>query len=1378
MNRIALAFLAAILLLLAADVATAADLSPFFDPQTMLPTDEVQRGMKGVVKTVYQGTTISQDEVEILGVVQKFNLGEDIILGKMLSGPVCEKKIGVISGMSGSPVYVNGKLIGALAFSWPFMTEPIFGITAINSMLRAWERQSGAEERPQVACADYGVQLAGRTVTHAEVSWNPAAPFVNEHTIALRPTAPLLFCSGFSADALKGLGQLFQPYGVTPLAGPGTMRDPVDVKLEPGSSVGVQLLWGDFDVTGVGTVTYTQGPRVLAFGHQMLKLGGIDFPLTTAWIHSILPSLEQPAKLGSAMARVGSLRQDTPWAVAGDVGPQAPSVPVEVRVTDDDSGLKYAYNFSVVEHESLTPTLVTMGLVSSLDAAYSAGAHGMIDSSFTIEGTKGAHVTRANTSYFEGSPMGEIVQGIMEVAALFKYNLWEPQDIKSVRVEATLRNRDDTAIIERVYSEQALAKAGEPLYVHVVIRPWGGQPVDRRLALNLPADLPATNLEIGVCGGSLGSSLRGHLDVLTPDYDSLQGMLDEFASQEKNTELLVLAAGPHEGMSVGATRLPGLPVSVQALLGATVPLYLSQGYEEFGAKQTEPWVIFGGAVLTVPVENRQGQRPIPPSGGGEESPAGSDEDSDGPREPPSPPERGMVWSTKPMGRTEFQLPEYPPRSLGWAASGLRADVVSRLRPRPMQPSPPGGPGAAKPESPVGAPPAASPRPREPREESQPEEEREFLNEAEREREEGVGLVLRQPTDFIHATADDFADGETRGTGLASEGGVLLVPTWKQVASLPERTLLAAACAPDGTLYFSADGGRIYRFKADKAELFYETKDFAVTALIVRPDGTVLAGCSTSGKILEITPQGQATELCRISSLYIWSLLLAPDGTLYAGAGPHGVLYKIAPDGACTALTTLPVNHLLSLAWRGQELVVTTAGEGGVYTVTQDGVARLLYGSTGEDFTTLAVDQAGNLYAGTFPSGQVIRVAPSGEAQMVYDNSDTPVNALLATRDGVYVGTAPDGQIFLIRDANGNTQRSASVLRESPAGFVSQMVLAPGGRAYALGNGPGGLLACALAAAREGIYTSTPLDAERLSTWGKLSWEAEAAAGAVLAQCRTGNSDDPEDGSWSAWSAPIANGSPLRASAGRFLQYRLRLQAPADQLTLVRRVKVSCLPANQAPQLEIGDPETGAALHNQVSISWDPTDPDDDALLTTVYLRPVGAAWEKLTGPTKEENYEWDTAALDAGRYDLRLVVNDLRSNPVGWLEAEALVTNLLVDNEAPALTVRLGTATEEQPPDVIGTVFDEGSGIVSIAWKNAEDDNGADASWSAAAVTVAPFSPALMSFTIPHAQVDEGVEIIVIRAIDAAGNYTDVAIDLVSGELVPVPDTTTTEAVG
>jgi hypothetical protein len=1340
-----------------------------------MPVDEVQRGMQATGRSVFQGTTISDFRLEIMGVVQNFNLGEDIILARVLDGPVVERKSGVIAGMSGSPIYVQGRLIGALAFSWPFTVEPICGITTINSMLRAWDKQAGAAPVKTAQLPHAGVLLDGHLVTGAQIATAPTAAFVDDHTISLRPTAPLLFCSGFSPDMLKLMGKFMAPWGITPMAGPGTMRDPVETKLEPGSSLGVQLISGDVDMTGIGTVTYVDQGRLLAFGHPMLKLGAVDFPITTAWIHDIIPSLEHSIKMGSAMKTAGALNQDTPWSLGATIGGEpAPLVPVTVRVTDETCHMTHEYHFSCIQQEALTPLLVMMGASSAIEAGFSAGALGMVTSTFTLEGTAGAKVSRSNTSYFEGSPLQDLSREILEGVAMFRYNLYQPQGVKSVQIDASFRSTDETAMIERVYAEQAIAKAGEPLAVHVVVRPWGGQPLDKRILLDLPVDLPATNLEIGVCGGSLAPALRGHLGVLTPDYDTLEGMLHQWEKTEDNTQLLVMAAGAVAGMSVGGVRLPNLPQSVQALLTATVPLNLSEGFQEISVKEKLPWALYGGALLTVPVENRRGERPAAAATTPGKKPEGAaaPAKAESPATPPSE-KPSMVWTAKPTAQSELELPAYPPPSLRWAAAGLRPDIAARLRgASPQQADGPEDQAGAGGKDTTVTPATPAPdatqteeKPKKPDETAKPETSK--PDEEKRTAEEGVGKVLRQPTEWSQSTQDDFKEGETHGTGIGSEGGVLLVPTFQRQAGLPDKTLLAATCAPDGTLYVSTDGGRLYRVKGDRPEQVCATGEFALTALAARPDGTILAGTTAPGRILQITPQGQSKLLCELPVTYIWSLLLAPDGTLYAGTGPEGVLYKISPEGKCTPLAKLPVNHIMALAWRGTDLVAGTAQEGGVYLVRADGQVQALQGTGDNDVTSVVVDAAGDLYAGTAPEGKVLRISPSGHATTVWEDTSTPVYALLPTAEGVLIGTASDGQVLLARSA----EKTATVLTDSPVDFISKLVTAPNGQAYLLGNSPGMILGGTLTGAREGTYTSTVLDAERLAQWGKVTWDATLPDKTTLeVQCRSGNTADPVDGTWSAWSRPCANGGPAEVPASRYLQYRLHFSAPsAPAAAEVKRLTITYLPDNQRPKLTAKAPDPGSAVHGKVKLTWGTSDDDEDALSTYVYARSGAAEWKKLAGPLTATDYEWDTSELAGGRYQVRLVTDDRRSNPVGWLAQEALISDLLVDNASPTMLLKIAGA-DLKTGDLSGTALDEGSGVVSVAWKQAEDDNGEEAVWTAAAPGGLLFGAPLVSFTIARAQLPADAKAIIVRAIDAAGNYCDLQIDLATGEVTTPPE--------
>ena len=322
------------LLVFATLVATAA---PEFDPATMMPVSEVQRGMTGIGKSVFQGTKIEEFGVEILGVLTAADLGGDVILARMTSGVPFDRDAGAVAGMSGSPIYIDGRLVGALALGWSFSKEPIFGITPIRQMLESLDRPKSLPEQTAESPRPPAL-LRDREITRARVAsgTDPDAPaFADEKTIVLRPLSTLVSCSGFTREGMVQAGRVLARNGLQAAPGGGPMPG-VDAELEPGAAIGVQLMSGDFDMTAVGTVTYRDGDSLIAFGHPLMQLGETDLPMTSAYIHDIVPGIQSSMKMASPLVVHGRLLQDRPWSVGGAIGEPPQMVPVSIRVRDGD----------------------------------------------------------------------------------------------------------------------------------------------------------------------------------------------------------------------------------------------------------------------------------------------------------------------------------------------------------------------------------------------------------------------------------------------------------------------------------------------------------------------------------------------------------------------------------------------------------------------------------------------------------------------------------------------------------------------------------------------------------------------------------------------------------------------------------------------------------------------------------------------------------------------------------------------------------------------------------------------------------------------------------------------------------------------------------
>ena len=1295
-------------------------LSPLFDPETMMPVSEIRRGMQAMSKTVFQGVEITEFNLEILGVLEKAQLGHDIILARVLDGPIIQRQSGIIAGMSGSPVYINGRLIGAIAYRWAFEREPMAGITTIDSMLRAFDNQqvTGQTEVPA-----RGATIGGRHVTKMQVvSHQQSVKFTDADTLAMRPVAPLISCAGFSSDTMKHLRGFFGDYGLKVVAGPGAMRNPIDTELVPGAPIGIQLVSGDFDISAAGTVTYRDGDRLLAFGHPMMKLGQTQMPVTTAWVHDIMPGLDFSYRFSSSMKPAGTMIQDTGWSIAAQLGELPEMIPAVFTIHNQDTGISRTFDLQVANNKAITGFLLTTCALSTIEAAYDAGAEGMVEVDFTVEGEEGTRISRRDISYYTGDPSFAVLMELMSAISLLEENRFQPQQITKVTVEVTINNQDETAFIEDVYAEEPVARAGESVVLHVLLRPDSGQLVDKIIKLPMPLDLPKSKLRIAVGGGSGARRYRARVGLLLPEFADLPSLIEDFEVQERANQLLVAAGIPIAGLRIGPVRLNNLPESVRDAFAVPSRSNIAVGFSELSVSRDTPWVIYGDALLVLPTEDRTGARakvvvPTKPS----VMPLGLEQI-------PSPP---VAYSREGIAK-----------SLWWAVSGLRPQAAWRL-------------------SPVERPPwlsdftkkAIEADSEEPTEAEAPAEE-ENEEEEEEEPEKDEGNVIRHPSVWSQTSAKDFQTGELRGVGIGSRGSLILAPQWEEMHRFTDDLIRTMAVDSGNNLYLGATGGgQVYKFSGQQLDKYYETDQFAVTALAVATDGTLYAGTAPAGQLFAITAPDEGRLLCKLPADYIWDLELADDGRIWAATGPEGIIYQVDKDGQFSVYMDLPQSHVLALASDGDGLWAGTSQPGCVYRIARQGQAVSLLEVDDSDITSLTVTETGQLYAASAPKGYIYRIGPDDKVTKVYEDKANGVYALLATGGEVYAGTQPQGRILSILD----DQHYTIIHQDEKAGPILSLAAITDGTIYAAGSNPTQLLSGRLAEA--GTFTSAILDAKRPSQWGRIRWTAEGDEDSkITARCRSGNSTDPDDGTWSVWSRPYDSGGSIDIPPARYLQYRLGIQRSEGNLVpRIDRVAITYLPANQRPTLKVKQPEEGAALHETVEVKWDADDSDKDTLSATIYLRPAGQTeWEEIAGPLQESSYELDTTTKQPGEYDLKITVSDEPSNPQTAKSTELVLRAMILDNEEP--TLRLGEPSRPGEEDIVviaGSAFDKHSGVAGVSWQANGDDN-----WYGAAAADGMYGDSFESFTIRTTQVAAEATTLLVRARDRAGNVTDETVEL------------------
>ena len=354
--------------------------------QNFFPLANVRPGLHGTGRTVFAGNKIEEFQVEILGLLRNVSPKQTIILARLSGGPLAET--GVMQGMSGSPVYIDGKLLGAVALGFPFSKEPIAGIEPIQSMITDSSPQNpvAANNTPPEIAAAANFRTYSHLVTSRRSPESPRSDFPDISTETpyaspfgnLRALATPLSLSGFTPATLQTFTTEFRRLGFEPLQGlsSGSAASPSQqtpnpspsvTPLLPGSMISVGLLTGDMNITADGTATLVDGKRIYAFGHRFLDTGSTELPFARSEVVALIPTLNSSFKLSTPLEWIGTILSDRASAISGEIGRSAHTVPLSVAVQSSATG-SHDYHFQVVNDRFLTPFITQTALFSVLDA--------------------------------------------------------------------------------------------------------------------------------------------------------------------------------------------------------------------------------------------------------------------------------------------------------------------------------------------------------------------------------------------------------------------------------------------------------------------------------------------------------------------------------------------------------------------------------------------------------------------------------------------------------------------------------------------------------------------------------------------------------------------------------------------------------------------------------------------------------------------------------------------------------------------------------------------------------------------------------------------------------------------------------------------------
>ena len=588
------------------------------------PVDEIKPGMVGLGRTVFEGDRLEEFKVHIIGVLRNaIGPRRNLILARLEGGPLANT--GVIAGMSGSPVYIDGRLVGAVSYSLgQFSKEPIAGITPIDEMTSDATLPGPRRQAARVDLQMPLTQESLRASLRQAFSWiRPFADSPSDVQVfgdqsvnagigtMLRPIATPLSFGGFDPGVIDPVVSAFRDQGfVTIMAGADQLalaQGPSNGSslraLRPGDPIGVGLMNGDFEVGATGTVTEVDGNRVYAFGHPFYQLGPTQFPMTRAHVLTVLPSLAASQKIASTGEVVGIVSQDRATTIAGTLGPGPSMIPVTLTL-NSERGTRKSFNIGIVRDQLFTPLLAYVAILNTL-TSYER-QNGV--ATYALKGA--ATLKKYGKVNFEDLFTGDqpsvgAAASVVAPINLLMRNAFEDVDIESLNLEIDASEQPRSATLERVWVDGTRVRAGGSATLKVLLRTYRGDEVTRDVTIQIPPNARGSVQVMVADGLRLSQFESRELQVQPMQATGLPQMIRVLNNARKNNRLYVRLVTRDDGAVVKGEPLAALPSSVLAVMesdrngGSFRPLQSAL----VGEWEITPGLaVTGSRTLTLPLE--------------------------------------------------------------------------------------------------------------------------------------------------------------------------------------------------------------------------------------------------------------------------------------------------------------------------------------------------------------------------------------------------------------------------------------------------------------------------------------------------------------------------------------------------------------------------------------------------------------------------------------------------------------------------------------------------------------------------------------------------------------------------------------------------------
>ena len=573
-------------------------------PVETIPVSEIHAGMHGVAYTVFQGTKPESMGVEVLGILRNANGPKGDIILVRLSGEKAEYT-GVVAGMSGSPVYLNGKLAGALAFRiGEFSKEPIAGVTPIKEMfeISAMDRRPGSTVN-----AESSVRTPTRTSGPGADGLTSDGLATKDYANYLKPIeAPLVF-SGFSQEAMQRFSPQFAKAGIVPVMGVGSVSESKQPEpLEPGSAISAILVRGDMDIAATCTVTYMDAHHLLACGHPLLQFGMVDLPMTKAEVLATLPSPLNAFKIVNATEPVGAFVQDRHTGILGEFGKQPEMIPVTLNIHGGAADKQFHYE--VLNNANLSPLAMMATVFNALHGVneYGEDTTYRMNGRISVNGYPDVTVQNMFAPSDGGQPAA--VMAALSLGERFSRiydNPYTVPGIRGVQLDFDLVRERRWARLEGARTDLIEARPGDEITIETVLRPYRGEVILQQIPIHIPTSTSRGPLRILVSDGETLDRVRRGNPLLGRKMD-LASTIALLNKQHVNNRVYVSLLEADPEAMVADKVMPTLPLSIMNVMDSMrgTQEMIVQGESSVNEAATGPldYVVAGAQVLTITVK--------------------------------------------------------------------------------------------------------------------------------------------------------------------------------------------------------------------------------------------------------------------------------------------------------------------------------------------------------------------------------------------------------------------------------------------------------------------------------------------------------------------------------------------------------------------------------------------------------------------------------------------------------------------------------------------------------------------------------------------------------------------------------------------------------